>query len=68
MGMEFQKDIEDSCVRYWIIRPVLTVLALVALIAGTEVFSEYLKGWFPALIFPVMLVCGVLLRRLNRRC
>jgi len=68
MAMELQKDIEASCVRYWIIRPVLVVLVLVALIAGTEVFSEHLKGWFPALIFPVMLVCGVLLKRLNRRC
>ena len=65
--MEIQKDIEGSYARYWIIRPVLIVLALVGLIVGTELFSGELGGWFPVAIFPAMLLCGALFKRFRSR-
>jgi hypothetical protein len=40
--MQLDKDTEGSCVKYWMVKPVLVVLAMAALLAGTELFSDQL--------------------------
>jgi hypothetical protein len=42
--MEFQQDIEGSCVKCLIIRPVLILLSLAALIAGMVPWKSSLSG------------------------
>jgi hypothetical protein len=37
--MQLDKDTEGSCVKYWMVKPVLVVLAMAALLAGTKLFN-----------------------------
>jgi hypothetical protein len=62
------KDIEEACVRYYMIRPVLIVAVLAVLLTGTELLSEHLSGRFPLVALPLLFALGVLINRFRKRC